>query len=175
MLLLFWLIPDAPPEREEATLDLVRYWRAIRRNKWRILALVMAIGVLAALYANSLPPLYRATATILIDIQKPKIVSIEEVYNRIAGNREFYQTQLEIMKSRELAAKLVKKMKLAEHPLLDPRKQPPPWWNEWLPDGFLIHAPAGSTVPAEATEQRVAGAVQAGRQGGGGRSVRNVS
>src|SRR5438046_2629318 len=104
-------LPENPPpglgvprEPDEETLDLVRYWRAISRNKWRIAALVIAVGVLAVLYANSLPPLYRATATLLIEPNKPKIISIEEVYNIAAGmNREFYQTQYEILRSRELA------------------------------------------------------------------------
>ncbi len=89
------------PEDERDTLDLVRYWRAINRNKWRILTLVAAVGILAQMFASGLPPVYRATATILIEASKPKIVSIEEVYSSMAGaQREFYQTQLEILKSR---------------------------------------------------------------------------
>jgi len=154
-----------PAELEEHTLDLVRYWRAISRNKWRIALLVISIAVLAALYANSLPPVYRGTATILIEAQKPKIVSIEEVYNAAAGmNREFYQTQFEILKSRELAAKLVKKMKLAEHAMFDPRKQAPPWWHERLPEGFLTYASQESAPSSDAIEQRVVRAVQGGLQ-----------
>ena len=39
-----------PQQPESDQLDLVRYWRAIGRNKWRILALVAAVGILAALY-----------------------------------------------------------------------------------------------------------------------------
>jgi polysaccharide biosynthesis transport protein len=139
----------------------VRYWRAINRNKWRILALVIAVGVLAALFAHSLPHVYRATTTMLIEASKQKIVSIEEVYNVAAGmNREYYQTQHEILKSRELAASLVRKLKLTEHPAIDPRRQPQPFWHAWLPAGFVD--PAGATPPAEPEiEQRVIRAVQA--------------
>src|SRR5512139_4025745 len=111
-------------EDERDQLDLVRYWRAIGRNKWRILALVAAVGILAQLIASGLTPVYRSTATIMVEANKPKIVSIEEVYNSIAGaQREYYQTQFEILKSRELAAKLVRRLKLTEHPALDPRAQ----------------------------------------------------
>jgi capsular exopolysaccharide synthesis family protein len=145
---------------EDETLDLVRYWRAINRNKYRIFALVLAVGVFAALVAQSLPHMFRSTTTMLIEASKQKIVSIEEVYNVAAGlNREYYQTQYEILKSRELAASLVRKLKLGEHPALDPRRQPPPFWHAWLPAGF-IH-PAGATPPSEAEiEQRVIRAVQ---------------
>lgn len=45
-----------PHQPEQETLDLVRYWRAVNRNKWGILALVVAVGILAAIYAHSLPP-----------------------------------------------------------------------------------------------------------------------
>jgi hypothetical protein len=60
------------PEDEHETLDMVRYWRAIARNKWRILALVIAVGILAQLFAAGLPPVYRATATVLVEASKPK-------------------------------------------------------------------------------------------------------
>jgi capsular exopolysaccharide synthesis family protein len=147
------------PGEEPEQLDLVRYWRAIRRNLWRILALVAAVGVLAWMVASGLPPVYRSTATLLVESTKPKIVSIEEVYNSMAGTqREFYQTQFEILKSRELAAKLVRRLKLAEHPALDPRQQPPAWYEKWLPKGF---AGGEQSAPApEAIERGVVGRVQ---------------
>jgi polysaccharide biosynthesis transport protein len=138
----------------------VRYWRAINRNKYRIAALVLAVGVLAALFAQSLPHVYRASATLLIEANKQKVVSIEEVYNVAAGmNREYYETQFEILKSRELAASLVRKLKLAEHPALDPRQQAAPFWRQWLPPGFVDGGPAPT---AQAVEQQVIRAVQAG-------------
>jgi succinoglycan biosynthesis transport protein ExoP len=150
------------PEDEHETLDMVRYWRAIARNKWRILALVAAVGILAQMYASSLPPIYRATATILVEASKPKLVSIEEVYSSMAGaQKEYYQTQLEILKSRELAAKLVRQMKLTEHPQYKPGAQPPAFYEKWLPKSL-----AGDNAAAVATpdqiERRVIRAVQGG-------------
>lgn len=140
----------------------MRYWRAINRNKWRILALLAAVAALAILVAQSLPHVYRGTATVLIEANKQKIVSIEEVYNMAAGmNREYYQTQFEILKSRELAATLVKKMNLAEHPVFDPRKQPLPFWRAWLPEGF-IDGDSSKGGAAEAIDQRVIRRVQGG-------------
>ena len=128
----------ASPEIEDDTLDLVRYWRAMARSKWPILALAVAVGVLATLFANSLQPTYRSTATVLIESNKPKLVSIEEVYSQLStSTAAFYQTQVEILKSRELAMRLVRRMKLTEHPALDPRKRPPPAWQAWVPGDLL--------------------------------------
>jgi len=148
------------PEDERDTLDLVRYWRAIGRNKWRILALVAAVGILAAFVASSLPPVYRASATILVEASKPKIVSIEEVYSSLAGaQREYYQTQFEILKSRELAARLVRQLKLAEHPQFKPGAQPPAFYEKWLPKGFFGDDDRES-ASLEQIERRVIRAVQ---------------
>ncbi len=148
-------------EDEHDTLDLVRYWRAINRNKWRILALVAAVGILAQLFASGLPPVYRATATILVEASKPKIVSIEEVYSSLSTNTlQYYQTQLEILKSRELAARLVRQIKLAAHPQYRPGAQPPAFYEKWLPKGFV--GDDGAAAPAEQIERRVIGAVQRG-------------
>jgi capsular exopolysaccharide synthesis family protein len=150
------------PEDEHDTLDLVRYWRAVNRNKWRILALMVAVGILAQMFASGLPPVYRATATILIEASKPKIVSIEEVYSSIAGaQREFYQTQLEILKSRDLVAKLVRQLKLSEHAQFKPGSKPPAFYEKWLPKGMLGKQD-GVAPTAQQVERGVIGAVQAG-------------
>lgn len=155
------------PEIEGETLDLVRYWRAISRNKWRILVLAIAVGVLATLVANSLKPIYRATATVLVESNRPKLVSIEEVYSQMSSaTPAFYQTQAEIMKSRELATRLVQRMKLTEHPALDPRQRPPSFWQQWLPRDLLLQDwfDRSATVPPtpQAVEKAVVGHVMGG-------------
>jgi succinoglycan biosynthesis transport protein ExoP len=145
-----------PQEHDEQTLDLVRYWRAINRNKWRILAFVVAIGVLAVLFAQSLAPVFRGTATLLIEAGKPKIVSIEEVYAAGSANREYFETQVGILKSREMARRLIQRMDLATHPALDPSRRVQPAWQRWLPAGFIPDAPAPGQEWTAASKEAVA-------------------
>ncbi len=108
---------------ESETLDLVEYWRSITKRKWSILGLVVLVCLLTALVVSSMRPTFRATATIMIEQGKSKIVSIEEIYSAMGGNREYYQTQVEILKSRDLARKVVERLKLTTHPDFDPRQQ----------------------------------------------------
>ena len=110
-------------EPEGETLDLVEYWRSISKRKWSILGLVLLVCLITTLAVYSMRPTFRATATVLIEQGKSKVVSIEEVYNSMGGNREYYQTQVEILKSRELTRKVVEKLKLTTHPDFDPRQQ----------------------------------------------------
>ena len=104
-------------DEERETLDVVRYWRAVSRNRWRILALVAAVGILAAMFASGLPPVYRSTATILIEPNKPKVVSIEEVYSSLTTTQQYFQTQVEILNpfnavtpSKDVSADIVNQM-----------------------------------------------------------------
>ena len=105
------------------TLDLVVYWRSIAKRKWAILGLGLIAAACAALYVNIVTPIYRSTATLLIEQTRAKVAPTEEVYSSVGETREYFQTQAEILKSRMLAVKVVDKLDLTEHPRFDPRLQ----------------------------------------------------
>ena len=117
-----------PPPKAEVhgqAQELVRYWRAINRHRIGIALLVAAIGVLAAIYAFSLPPVYRGTATVMLDpVRKKNPITTEDLAESMAGTpRDYYLTQIEIMKSRDYAERLVRVLNLTTHPKYDPRQQ----------------------------------------------------
>ena len=125
---------DLNNQSEGETLDLVEYWRSITKRKWSILGLVFLVALITTLVVFSLRPMFRSTTTVMIEQNKAKVVSIEEVYNAMGGgNREYYQTQVEIIKSRELARKVVEKLKLTTHPDYDPRQTQSDGVKAWLP------------------------------------------
>ena len=135
--------------------DVVRYLRTLNRYKWGIIMVVIAVGMLAAMYASSLRPIYRATATVMIEGGKPKIVTNQELYESFNGStRDYFLTQFEIIKSRELAERLVRVMQLTKHPEYDPRQQARPWYAEWVPERFLP-AVSGKAPNEEALEESV--------------------
>lgn len=134
---------EQPPEirEREEVVNFLEYWRGITKHKWSILGLALAIGVVTAVVVYSMRPIYRSTATLLMEFGKSKIVSIEEVYSGFNPNREYLQTQVEILKSRELAKKVVDRLKLTKHPEFDP-SQPSPEsaeinWRKWIPASWV--------------------------------------
>ena len=146
-----------PHQREVGSLDLVRYWRAVAHNKWRILALVVLIGSLATLYAFSLTPIYRSTAMVLVEGSRPKAVTNEDLYVAYNGaSRDYYLTQFEIIRSREFAERLVRMMGLSKHPEFDSRLAPKPWYAALLP-GFR----AGASAPIATDKEIEEGVVDA--------------
>ncbi len=126
--------------------DLLEYWRAISKRRWSILGLTVVVAVIAILVVFAIRPTYRGTATLLIEQGKNKVVSIEEVYSQGYTNREYFQTQIEILKSDELARKVVRKLNLTKHPDYDPRQQQAQR-SYWLPTDLLR-----SSVPASEDE-----------------------
>jgi len=161
-----------PPKADTQTQahEMVRYWRAINRHRVGIVLLVIAVGVLAAVYAASLPPVYRGTATLLLDPIKKKTIAIEDLADT-GTPRDYYLTQIEIMKSRDYAERLVRVLNLTRHPEFDPRQQVPgkTWWSavlaRLLPDSADSAKPS-SAAPAvnedqlrEAVTSRVLGGI----------------
>lgn len=117
--------PFAPVQlglSEESKLALLDHWRSVKKRKWPILGLATALAALGAAVAFSMTPVYRSTATVLIEPGKPKFLSMEDMLGGAMQTKEHYQTQVEILKSREVALRTVNSMKLWTDPQFDPRK-----------------------------------------------------
>jgi len=108
----------------EQKLELLEYWRSILKRKWAILALALVVAVVASVVAYALSPVYQASATVLIEAGKMKVLSIDDVYSNNQRS-EHYQTQIEILKSRDVAERTARVLKLWDHPGFDPRKAQP--------------------------------------------------
>jgi succinoglycan biosynthesis transport protein ExoP len=121
-------------ERQDGEIsEVVLYWRSIVKRKWAILGIAIIVAVLAALAALSTTPVYHATATLLIEQNRTKLVAtIEEVYGSVSNNREHFETQADLLGSRALAIKVIEKLNLTKHPELDPRQGTPPFWRLML-------------------------------------------
>ncbi|MBI3147053.1 MAG: polysaccharide biosynthesis tyrosine autokinase [Betaproteobacteria bacterium] len=141
-------------QEREQTIELVEYWRSINKRKWSIFALALVITLAAAVVVMMVRPVYRSTASLLIEQNKSKVLSIEEVYSGISANREYFQTQAEILKSRELARKVVLKLNLLTHPEFDPRQQEKPFWKKWAASaGYVEPEPTSEGIEKAVVEQ----------------------
>jgi capsular exopolysaccharide synthesis family protein len=144
-------VPYERPEQDADRLaEQLRFWRrSISKHKWSSLALAAAITVLTTLIVYVIEPTYRSTATLMLESNKAKVVSIEEVYSSTSGNREFYQTQAEILKSEELARRIVVKMRLVDHPAMDPRKKEEAGFSfkKLIPAAWLADDDAAQITP----------------------------
>ncbi len=128
--------PFPPPQPAQApvdndVIDLGRLLRAVLHHKWAILGLAFAITLATALVVFTTEPVYEATATIELQMQQANVVNVEDVYTVDTYDYNYSQTQFEILKSRSLAERVVRKLKLWEHPAFAANEEAreKPWYQ----------------------------------------------
>jgi succinoglycan biosynthesis transport protein ExoP len=90
------------------------YWRLLRKHQWKI-AVCFAVAVVAsAAVVFLMTPIYVATATLMIERKSPRVVKIQQVAEEAEGGEEasFYESQYQVLRSRSLAAEVIKAHKL---------------------------------------------------------------
>ncbi len=137
---------------DEDEIDLREYWRVLRAHKWSIIGLALLSGLLAALVVFSMKPVYQSTVSLLIEPTANKIVSIQDVYG-ISDDTEYYKTQYEILKSRALAEKVIRKLDLTHNPEFLPDENPSFLdrldWRAWIRDLLPSKEPEGGGMSEE--------------------------
>jgi capsular exopolysaccharide synthesis family protein len=104
--------PLPPPPQQEGGIDPLRLLRAVFRHKWSIAGLGLALALLTGFYVSTLTPVYRASASIVLEVDAANIVAVEDVYSLGRSSYDYFQTQFEILKSRNLAERVVRRLGL---------------------------------------------------------------
>ena len=112
--------------REPSPLPVDRLWRAVRRRSLPILGLALAVGVLAALIAQSIEPIYQSSTTLLVDLGPGDRWAAgddagAQVCPRAPAAADSLSTQVQLLRSRALAERVADRLGLWTHPGLDPR------------------------------------------------------
>ncbi|NOZ11099.1 MAG: polysaccharide biosynthesis tyrosine autokinase [Gammaproteobacteria bacterium] len=117
-----------PPDRymedylDEEEIDLREYWRTIKKHRRSIVGIALLAGVFSTLISFAMDPIYSSAATVMIEANENKVAPIEEVYGFNPANREYLQTQFEILKSRKLVDAVINRLALEKHPEYDPQQ-----------------------------------------------------
>lgn len=102
------------PEPADA-FDLRKIWSAVWRNRYLIMAIMVASTALGVLSLFLTDPTYRATASVEINNQPVKVLGTEE-FQPISNSQEtdrLIQTQIDILRSRGLAERVADDLNLA--------------------------------------------------------------
>ncbi len=102
-------------KKDEVNFNLERYVQTIMDNKWRIALFVLTVLIASYLILNSLTPQYKATATVQIEQKESQVIDVESLYGLDTQSEEYLSTEFEVLKSRPLAEKVVKRLNLANH------------------------------------------------------------
>lgn len=101
-----------PPESETHLRD---YWYIVLKRRWLIgAALTIVLGYFTVRTLMQ-TPMYSATAVLQIDRGKINLVQDVMVQDYYSGYTEFYPTQARVLRSRDLARRVVNQVKLYEN------------------------------------------------------------
>jgi succinoglycan biosynthesis transport protein ExoP len=99
--------------RDDDEINLLEYWRILRERQWWVIGTAFAVVFLTLVFTLLATPIYRAGSTLQIERDTMKIVEFEGLQpTESPMDRDFYQTQYELLKSRSLARRVIQDLRL---------------------------------------------------------------
>lgn len=129
-------------QRIELREILLKLWRGRRP----IFLTILAGGLIGYLAIRSLPTVYRASSTVMLDTRHMKVVESDEVLSNLTTDPEAIEGEMERMRSRELASEVVHRLRLDNDPEFNPELSSNDSYFNWktlisyLPADFAAHA-----------------------------------
>jgi capsular exopolysaccharide synthesis family protein len=95
-------------------------WRVIKRYRRLIFALVATALFLTVAVVLLVTPNFVATSTLLIEPEPPQVLDVRELISESGStdDHDYYKTQYDLLKSRDLAASVIRDLKLENTELL---------------------------------------------------------
>ncbi|PIQ37377.1 MAG: exopolysaccharide biosynthesis protein [Lysobacterales bacterium CG17_big_fil_post_rev_8_21_14_2_50_64_11] len=118
---------EPEPERDDDEIDLLDYWRIIVKRRWTVLATLALVFAIALVGTLLMTPIYRASTTLQIDRDSIKVVNVGDLTpGESPLDKDYYQTQYELLQSRALAQRVIAQLALADHPVWQRMSEPSP-------------------------------------------------
>jgi capsular exopolysaccharide synthesis family protein len=97
---------------EEKEFNIKDYSLIIIKRKWIIIVFSIVLLAGTAIFSYLQTPFYQATCQVIIEKENPQVLNFQELYPIDRMKNEYYETQYQVIKSRTLTEKVVKKLKL---------------------------------------------------------------
>src|ERR1035438_2780510 len=101
--------------------SLANYWHTMLKRRWTVATVAIIVTTIVAIVSLKMQPIYKATARVQVESQTPLIQSIEELFQKDTADDTFVQTQIQILKSENLAWRTIEQLKLADS-LIKPKQ-----------------------------------------------------
>lgn len=99
-------------DSEQSELDLKQIAATLLRRKWIIIGSLGLIGLVALITVLRMTPLYTAEALVLINVRESTVVDMEAVLSGLPPDSAVIDSEVEVLRSRGVAERVVKKLRL---------------------------------------------------------------
>ena len=129
-------------------------WEIVVARRWLILGFTALVVALVAAWTFTARPFYESSTVIQIDPERPRVLSFAELTPREEPLNErvvdaYYQTQLELIASRTLLARVVDALDLRRHAAF----QTEPGLSDQIVAGATAYLPTGKQTQASITPE----------------------
>lgn len=101
----------------ETEVNLLDYWRAVRKRLWLVLGIMALITMLSIIYVARKPDIYQAGARVQVDLENnAALVGKTPYVFGPANDPVYFNTQLQILVSPGLMRRVVKRLDLEHNP-----------------------------------------------------------
>ena len=108
---------SGPRDEDDDTIDLGALIGTLWRGKLIIAAVTLIFMLLAGYYAYGVAvPTYRSTAVVVLETKEDSIVDLQAVVGGFSGDSTEVNTEVEVLRSRGLAGKVVDRLNLIDDP-----------------------------------------------------------
>lgn len=158
--------PDQPSygliERaQDSEAPLRQIVNTVWRRKWIVIATMVLMVTLAILFVFQITPRYTASAQILVETRQMNVLNVQAVVPGLGGDYQTNETEAAVLRSRELAKKVVSLLDLTGNPVFNPTLRPPApglfsrlFGDLSLSDTLLGVLPGFITAPMEEARER---------------------
>src|SRR6476469_2983598 len=110
----------APPAtlEERQIGNLVDYLRVLHKRRWTAATALLIILASVITYTFTATSIYEARTRLLIEADGPNVINFAEVVDEQRAKADYYQTQYNILQSRQLARKTIEALQLWASPYL---------------------------------------------------------
>jgi uncharacterized protein involved in exopolysaccharide biosynthesis len=103
-------------DRSSDEIDVKEVLRTIWRRKKVLVATVVLITTMAVLVVLQLTPKYTAKTLVMIGDRKIQVVDVQDVLSGLSSDATTIQSEVEVIRSRNLARRIVEKLGLIKDP-----------------------------------------------------------
>lgn len=120
-----------------------------RRRARLFAAVALAVFVAVFLYTLQEKPRYTATAQVMLDVRTEQVTDMNAVLSGLPADSPVVDTEVEVLRSRSLAGRVVDQLKLEDDSYFNPRAKSAQGVSSWLPWVKKAAAPTTTVDPVE--------------------------
>ncbi|EJL34044.1 capsular exopolysaccharide biosynthesis protein [Caulobacter sp. AP07] len=150
--------PISPaPGVGEMTLDLNVLIATFRRRLRLFAAVALVVFVAVLLFTLQQTPRYTATAQVMLDTRTEQVTDMSAVLSGLPADTQVMDTEVEVLRSRSLANRVVTQLKLDQDPYFNPYLEQSKGLKSWLPwiKKSVAPTPAVDSIEAQRRRERI--------------------